>query len=51
MENTNKEHWSTIKRILKYANVTSNVVLCYGGSYFTVRCYVDLDYVNDLDKK
>ena len=24
--------------------------MCYGGTYFTVRGYVDFDYASDLDK-
>ena len=50
MANPSKEHWSAIKRILRYVKGTSNVALCYGGSDFTVRGYVDSDYAGDLDK-
>ncbi|KAL0540208.1 hypothetical protein IC582_024441 [Cucumis melo] len=27
-----------------------DVALCYGGTYFTIRGYVDSDYTGDLDK-
>ena len=50
MANPGKEHWSAVKRILRYVKGTSNVALCYGGSDFTVRGYVDSDYAGDLDK-
>ncbi|KAH9670648.1 hypothetical protein KPL70_017055 [Citrus sinensis] len=30
---------------------TSDVALCYGGSKFTVRGYVDSDFAGDLDKR
>jgi hypothetical protein len=50
MANPGKEHWNAVKRILRYVKGTSNVALCYGGSDFTVRGYVDSDYAGDLDK-
>ena len=50
MANLGKEHQSVVKRILRYVKGTSNVALCYGGSNFTVRGYVDSDYAGDLDK-
>ena len=45
------EHWNAIKRILRYIKGTSNAVLCYGGSEFTIKAYVDLDFAGDLDKR
>ncbi|KAL3834104.1 hypothetical protein ACJIZ3_008840 [Penstemon smallii] len=50
MANPGKEHWSAMKRILRYIKGTSNAALCYGGSDFTVRGYVDSDFAGDLDK-
>ncbi|KAH9706497.1 hypothetical protein KPL70_012225 [Citrus sinensis] len=44
-------HWITVKRILRYIRGTSDVALCYGGSEFTVRGYVDSDFAGDLDKR
>ena len=51
MANPGGEHWIAVKRILKYIKGTSNVTLCYGGSEFTVRGYVDSDFVGDFDKR
>ena len=51
MADPGKEHWSMVKRILRYIKVTSNVALCYGGSEFTVKGYVDSDFAGDLDKR
>ena len=39
-----------VKRILRYIKGISNAVLCYRGSDFTVKGYVDSDYAGDLDK-
>jgi len=51
MANPSKEHWSTVKRILRYIKGTSHAALCFGGSDFTVRGYVDSDFAGDLDKR
>jgi len=51
MENLGREHWNTIKRILRYIKGTSDAALCYGGSESTVRGYVDSDYAGDLEKR
>ncbi|KAE8678429.1 Senescence-specific cysteine protease SAG12 [Hibiscus syriacus] len=50
MVNPGKEHWNTVKRILRYIKGTSNVVLCYRGSNLLINGYVDFDYAGDLDK-
>ncbi|KAE8716517.1 hypothetical protein F3Y22_tig00110114pilonHSYRG00185 [Hibiscus syriacus] len=50
MANSGKEHWNTIKRILRYIKGTSNVALYYGGSNLLINGYVDSDYARDLDK-
>lgn len=41
MTNPSRENLNTIKRILKYIKVNLDVALCYGGSKFTIRNYVD----------
>ncbi|KAH9753878.1 Integrase catalytic domain-containing protein [Citrus sinensis] len=51
MANPGGEHWIVVKRILRYIRGTSDVALCYGGSEFTVRGYVDSDFAGDLDKR
>ncbi|KAH9723668.1 hypothetical protein KPL70_007189 [Citrus sinensis] len=51
MANPGGEHWIAVKRILRYIRGTSDVALCYGGSEFTVRGYVDSDFAGDLDKR
>ncbi|KAE8663055.1 Histone-lysine N-methyltransferase SUVR4 [Hibiscus syriacus] len=50
MTNPGKEHWNTVKRILRYIKGTSNVELYYGGSNLLINGYVDSDYVGVLDK-
>ena len=40
-----------MKRILRYIRGTSDVALCYGGSKFTVKGYVDSDFAGDIDKR
>jgi hypothetical protein len=51
MENPSIEHWNTIKRILRYIKGTSDVALCYRGSEFTIRGYVDSNFAGDLKKR
>ncbi|KAH9783217.1 hypothetical protein KPL71_009226 [Citrus sinensis] len=51
MANPGGEHWIDVKRILRYIKRTSDVALCYRGSEFTIRGYVDSDFVGDLDKR
>ncbi|KAH9743311.1 hypothetical protein KPL70_003257 [Citrus sinensis] len=51
MANPGGEHWINVKRILEYIKRTSDVALCYGGSEFTVRGYVNSDFAEDLDKR
>ena len=50
MVNPSEEHWKTVKRILRYIRGSSNVALCYGGSKFTVKGYMDSDFAGDLKK-
>ena len=51
MANPGGEYWKAVKRILRYIRGISDVALCYRGSKFTVRGYVDSDFAGDLDKR
>ena len=51
MANPGREHWNTIKRILRYIKGTLDAALCYGGLEFTVRGYVDSGFAGDLEKR
>ena len=43
MNNPGKEHWMTIKWILRYLRGTKNQALCFGGSKISLQGYVDAD--------
>ncbi|KAA0025120.1 Gag-Pol [Cucumis melo var. makuwa] len=43
MTSSGREHWDIVKRILRYIKESINVALCYGGTNFIVRGYVDSD--------
>ena len=49
MNNPSKEHWMTIKWILKYLRGVVAQTLCFGGSNIVLQGYVDLDMTNDKD--
>ncbi|XP_027337749.1 BURP domain-containing protein 5-like [Abrus precatorius] len=51
MADPGREHWNVVKRILRYIKGTSNVALCFEGSEFIVKGYVDSDFAGDLDKR
>ena len=51
MINTSREHWNIIKRILRYIKGTLDVELCYRGFKFTIRDFIDLNFVNDMKKE
>jgi len=51
MTNPSKEHWNTIKRILRYIKGTSDVILCYRGLKFTIRGHVDLYFAGGLKRR
>jgi len=51
MANPGGEHWSSVKRILRYIKGTSNVALCFGGSRFVFLGYVDSDFAGDIEKR
>lgn len=49
--NLSEENLKTMKRILGYIRGISDIALCYGESEFTVRDYVNSDFIGDLDKR
>ena len=50
MANPGGEYWKIVKRIMRYIRGSSDVAVCYRGSEFIIRGYVDLDFARDLDK-
>ncbi|PON60742.1 hypothetical protein PanWU01x14_150390 [Parasponia andersonii] len=48
MTNPGGEHWNAVKKILRYIKETSDVALCYGGSEFIIRGYVDSDFAKGV---
>ena len=55
MSNPGKEHWSAVKRVLRYLRGTSDLALCYGGmatgDELDVIGFVDADWGGDLDSR
>ncbi|KAL5793534.1 hypothetical protein ACOSP7_002128 [Xanthoceras sorbifolium] len=51
MADLGKEHWNSMKRILRYIRGTSDVALCCEGSEFTVRGYEESNFAGDLDER
>eukprot|EP00253_Pinus_taeda_P022944 PITA_22944 len=51
MENLGKEHWSTVKWVLRYLRGTSSYCITYNKSSEFVCGYVDSDFAGDLDKR
>jgi hypothetical protein len=51
MNNPNKEHWDTVKWILRYLIGTSTHALCFGGSNIVLQGYVDSDMAGDKDNR
>ena len=51
MNNSGKEHWMTVKWILRYLISTTNQELYFDGSNITLQGYVDVDMVGDIDNR
>ena len=49
MANLGKEHWQTIKLILRYLKGITSTYLEFGNSKVGLASYVDSDYASDLD--
>jgi hypothetical protein len=51
MENLGKEHWATMKWVLRYLRGTSDYCITYNNGCELVCGYVDFDFAGDLDKR
>jgi hypothetical protein len=51
MENPGKEHWATVKWVLRYLRGTSDYCITYNNGRELVCGYVDSDFAGDLDKR
>jgi hypothetical protein len=51
MENLCKEHWATLKCVLRYLRGTSDYYITYNNGCELVYGYVDSDFAGDLDKR
>ena len=56
MSNPRKEHWTTVKRVLRYLCGTSDYVLWYQGiprfdKVLNICGFVDADWAGDLDQR
>ena len=50
MENPGKEHWATVKWVLRYLRGTSDYCITYNSGHELVCGYVDSNFAGDLDK-
>jgi hypothetical protein len=51
MNNPGKEHWETVKWILKYLRGTATHALCFEGLDIVLQGYVDSDMAGDKDRR
>ncbi|MCI31798.1 leucoanthocyanidin dioxygenase-like, partial [Trifolium medium] len=51
LSNPGKEHWSTVKWILRYLKGTAKKCLCFGNGNQMLVGYVDADMVGDVDSR
>eukprot|EP00253_Pinus_taeda_P004184 PITA_04184 len=51
MANPGEEHWRVVKWVLRYLRGTCDHCILFNGSEGSVYGYVDVDYVDDLDKR
>ena len=47
--NPSPEHWTAVKRILKYLRRTKDYMLMYGGDESIPVGYTDLNFISDKD--
>ena len=51
LSNPNKEHWATMKWILRYLRGTSKTCLCFGTEKPVLVGCTDADMVGDVDSR
>ena len=49
--NPGREHWQTVKSILKYLRRTKDMILVYGNGELKVDGYTDSDFQSDVDDR
>ena len=49
--NLGEEHWTVVKRILKYLRMTQDLVLTYKGGELKLEGYTDYDFQSDVDDR
>lgn len=49
MSNPGKQHWETMKWILRYLRGTASLVLCFKKSDLRLQGYIDIDMAGDID--
>lgn len=50
MSNPGEEYYNALMKDLRNIRRTSNAALCCGGSKFTIKSYVNLEFARDLNK-
>ena len=48
--NSNKDHWTALRRVMKYLRCTIDLGLCYGGYPNLLGGYFDTNWIFDLDE-
>jgi hypothetical protein len=51
LANLSKQHWQTIKWILRYLNGTSHYCLCFGNNNVMLEGYIYVDMDGDVDTR
>ena len=51
MSNLGQDHWRVVKWIMRYLKGSSEMTLCYGGTYIRLHRYIDSDFGGDVDSR
>ena len=51
MSKPRKQHWETVKWILRYLRGSSNTCLYFTGAILKLQGYVDVDFASDIDSR